>query len=509
MKGTLIGSDYLKQGNELKFLEINTNIAIHKEVDWLDIDPLLALLTGSNVTEFHLIHQGIDTAQYPFIEESPDEGYYFANQLSSSLALHNISFTSHEVAQGAITVPYIEDADHKFILRQSYDNTAIIDSSYAADNFEFFTLMSGSNYSPKLFQSSSADGMYIDTLGSLDLDTPHPSIVVKSRYPSGDGNLQTYKFTDTSSIDADLNNLKANLDEDYSIQEFINSDSNIVSGSWSVIRGIDILYGSNLDVLHLGGYKQSSYLKLNDWDVTYSGSTQVLDTRSKILYNSKNYGTSKTFYHSDAETLVLKSDGTSVSGSDLIVGDDIKSVLFDFEQGYERSGSTMDSGPEFLGHFGYLSNISSSLQYVTSTLVNVSQGVNDMPMINITLNDGTTLLDSPNQHFLIEESGSNLTYFEFVNYFIPGDKICYLDTSTNKISKKEITSLSTTWGDPSLNIFNYDFEPSDFFLSHQSASQYLIMHNSCHGCGWSGCGPTWCDNTCVQCSGGGQIGPKY
>ena len=119
----------------------------------------MALLTGSNITEFHFIHSGNDSNG----KKDTNPEYKFAISLSSSLAKHNISYHDYEVAEGAITVPYIEDSDDKFILRQSYDNTAIIDSSYAADNFEFFDLMNGSNYSPKLYMSSSIDDIDIDT----------------------------------------------------------------------------------------------------------------------------------------------------------------------------------------------------------------------------------------------------------------------------------------------------------------------------------------------------------
>lgn len=502
MRGTLIGSDYLKQGNDVKFLELNTNIAIHKEATWLDTGALMSLLTSSNITEFHFIYPADNYQQYPINDSfGEDANYVFGEQISSSCALHNITYTSHEVVVGAITVPYIEDGDNKFILRQSYDNTAIIDSSYAADNFEFFDLMSGSNFLPKVYQSSSVDELYTDTLDSLDTNSPHPNAVVKSRYPGGSSNLKVYKFTDTSSIGSDLNDLKSNLDEDYAIQEFVKDDSNIVSGSWSVIRGIDILYGNNLDVLHLGGYKQASYLELNDWNITYSGSSQVLDKRSQILYNNKPYSTSENFFHTDEETLVLKSDGSLASGSDLVIGDEIKSLVFDFEYGVERNGTALTESIDTLNHYGYISDITGSIQYVTSSLSEIRVTTEDIPMINITLNDGTVLSDSPRQHFLIEESGSDLTYFEYVNYFKVGDKMCYLDKDTNNITTKEITSLDVTWGNPSLNIYNLDFEPNDYYLSHNSGSQYLIIHNPCNGCNsWASCGTYWCDNGCSACS---------
>ena len=513
MRGTLIGSDYLKQGNEVKFLEINTNIAVHQgAVNWLDTGSLMAVLTGSNITEFHFIHNGNDSnaRKLEVIE------YKLAVELSSSCALNNISYFNHEVAQGAITVPYIEDADHKFILRQSYDNTAIIDSSYAADNFEFFDLMSGSNYSPKLFQSSSADELYLDTFDSISTSSIHPNVVIKSRYPAYDYNIypKIGKFNDSSSIDQDIIDLKTNLPEDYLLQEFVNDPSNIVDGRWSVIRGVDILYGPTLEVLHLGGYKTTPYLDLDLIPTTFSGSSQFLDKKSKQKYNSKALLTSQELFHTDASDRILLTDGTVVSGSQLSTGDSIKTSAFSLEVGTEISASIpvfKEVDEDFRDHYGYLRNISGSIQYVSASLAGIEEKTDDIPLITINFGDGSSIIDSPRAAHLIEESGSDLVYFEYVNKFIPGDKLITLDINTNDMTPKEITSTSFSWGDGNETLYNLDVTPIDHFLNKLSGSNYLITHNACNYCGypWAPCGSYWCDSGCSPCGGGFKPAPKY
>lgn len=509
MKGTLIGSDYLKQGNSIKFLELNTNIAVHQEaISMLNTGSLMALLTGSNINEFHFIHNGNNSNA---VSNSKPE-YEFALALSSSCAKHNITYHDYEVAEGAITVPYIEDADNKFILRQSYDNTAIIDSSYAADNFEFFELMSGSEYSPKLFQSSSIDELYVNSLDTVSTDTNHPNLVIKSRYPAYDAAKypQIIKLTNTSSLSQDIEDLKSTLPEDYLIQEFINDESNIQEGRWSVIRGMDILYGGNLDILHLGGYKVTSYVDLDFAPISYSGSTSILDKKSKIKYNSKPMGTTQGVFHTDQETRILKTDNTVVSADSLSINDTIKTAAFELEVGTHLSGSTpvFNDDEYFLEHYGYINDISSSIQYVSSSLVSIEETNNDIPLINITFNDGESMLDSPRATHLIEESGSNLTYFEHVNFYKAGDKLCFLDVNTNIITTKEISDISFAWGDGNESVYNLDFEPSDHFLVRYSGSNYTITHNACNYCGypWAPCGNYWCDNNCNPC---GQTKLKY
>jgi len=506
MRGTLIGSDYLKQGNGVKFLETNTAIAIHPyAAPWLDIEPLIALLTGSNITSFHFIHNGIEGSSIP--KHDAAEEYVFAQRISSSCAQHNISYTEHVVPQNSLTVPYIEDADHKFILRQSYDNTAIIDSNYAADNFSFFDLMSGSSYSPQTHFSSSQDDLVLNDFSTLSYND-HPNAIIKARYPHYNSSIypQIIKYNNTSSTSADIQQLKDNLPEGYLTQEFINDPQNIISGSWSVLRGVDILYGDNLDILHLGGYATTSYIPLSFSPISYSGSSSsILDQKSRIKYSSKAFmSTQATFFHTDAETMILKSDNTLVSASGIEVGDEIKTVVFELEEGNELSGSVITQTDNFPEHYGYINNITGSIQYVTSSLSTLQEKNGDQIFIEFTFEDGSTILDSPRSSYLIEESGSNLTYFEYTNFYVPGDKICYLDIDTNQITTKEITSKSLTWGETSEHIYNFDFEPYNYFLVNKTGSVYAISHNACNYCGygWAPCGNYWCDSGCPSCESG-------
>jgi hypothetical protein len=60
----------------------------------------------------------------------------------------------------------VEDAPDKFILRQSFDTTALVDETYCADKFEFFDLMSGSAYTPGTYFTSL--NLSLDTFTNLD-----------------------------------------------------------------------------------------------------------------------------------------------------------------------------------------------------------------------------------------------------------------------------------------------------------------------------------------------------
>jgi len=160
MKGTIIGTDLLQKGDSVKILEINTNTTIFNEgADMLDYDGLFSVLTNNNITEFHFIYTEGDSHS-PLIES-----YRFEDIIKERCETLNIEYFQYLVPNNSITVPYIEDKPNRFILRQSFDTTALVDETYSADKFEFFNLMSGSEYVPMTYISSST--INIDTFTTL------------------------------------------------------------------------------------------------------------------------------------------------------------------------------------------------------------------------------------------------------------------------------------------------------------------------------------------------------
>jgi len=133
MKATIIGSDLLQKDDTVKFLEINTNTTIYNAgAELLDYDPLFSVLNANNITEFHFIWTQGDSYK-PMMEP-----FKFKKILQEKCLENNITFNEYVVPMNSVTVPYIEDAPNKFILRQSFDTTALVDETYCADKFEFF-----------------------------------------------------------------------------------------------------------------------------------------------------------------------------------------------------------------------------------------------------------------------------------------------------------------------------------------------------------------------------------
>jgi hypothetical protein len=477
MKATIIGSDLLQTGDSVKFLEINTNTTIYNEgADLLDYTSLFTMLVSNNITEFYLIWTEGD-AYKPLTEQ-----YRFKKILEEKCQENNMSFTEFIVPVGSVTVPYIEDDTHKFILRQSFDTTALVDETYCADKFEFFSLMSGSTYVPNTYFTSTS--LNLDTLSDVDYTTvTNPNVLVKSRNPSY--NPMDYPALYTVTGNTELVDIKNGLEENHLVQEFIFSEDNLVQGRYSIIRSIDIIYGPELDVIHMGGYTQSTIIPLTFTDDEFVTGTNKLNQKSRYKYITKELGSyAKNDYHTDDDSVILKYDGTLLDVDTIQLGDYVRSI--DYVDLNDNHAAKFEQSK--IDTFGWDSTVAQdNLTLVqTGTTLNamVSADV-DTIYIRITLSDGRTWTDAPSATYYIEESGSTATRFERVNKMYVGDKLVITDTNTNLLTTVEITGLEMEHAQKT--IYSLDFESSDLFLVDIGDGDFSVMHNTCW-CPWNYCG---------------------
>ena len=486
MKATILGTDLLQHGDSVKILEINTNASIfNSATSDLNFDALFDVVTANNITEFHFIYTDVHLST----AEHGTDYYAFADTVEQKCNELGIAYTAHVVPQLSVTIPTIEDADNKFILRQAYDTSALVDSTYCADKFEFISLMSGSSYIPRTYFAS--DELTLDTLDSLNISDSHfPNLVEKARYPKYD--RLTLPKLSKYTIQNGLTSAKTNLNNENLLQEFIDDESNIVNGYWSVIRSIDIIYGSNLDTINMGGYTHSAIIPLSFADNEFEENGVDFNKKTRAKYINKNVRTDvKTIaYHTDEESDILMFDGTTSNVSTIQEGDVIKTFMFDYLTGSHELPSEATTT---------VAEISSSLTFHSASLISKeSLELSDL-FIKISLDNGEVWNDTPGTGYIIEESGSLETRFEFVNKLIVGDNIITINKNTSDVSKREVTGLEITFSEQT--IYNLDFEDIDYFMVDVNNDEYSIMHNICTGCGWASCGNYWCDSFCYQCSG--------
>ncbi len=495
MKGVIIGTDLLQNDNgDVKVLEINSGVGIYQDSnEYFDFDGFIGLLLDNSINELHFIYNGSDVN----IQNTPNFGrdeavskteLTFFSRLQTKCEENNITFFDYEIAPNSITVPFIEDSSNKFILRQSYDSTALIDTEYCADKFKFQDLISGSGIDVETYSNSTE--IQINTLTDVE-EGNHPNLLVKYRYPGYD--VKVYPKLYNAPSENVLTDLKTTLGQDYLLQKYIYSTNNIVENRHTVIRSMDIFYGPNLDVFHLGSVTISSPVEINVWeDEIEDATTGLLNNKTRVKYiNGRVSDNNEIIYHVDEDTKIVDSNGNLISIGDISVGTTLKSV----------SIPALDNDSP--GHtFSTLENISSNINFVDTNVVEMKSQQYEGLFIKITLEDGTVWSDINRTNLYVELSGTTDTVFRRVNMLKVGDKILSINKVTNEVTSIAITNLEVTY--ETKTIYEIDVEESDLFLTSigddNSILKLAIQHNPCYWCSGSNCGNWSCSSYCPSCS---------
>jgi hypothetical protein len=297
------------------------------------------------------------------------------------------------------------------------------------------------------------------------------------------------------STDEELTALKSATPENYLLQEFIFDETNLIEGRYSVIRSIDIIYGGNLDIINMGGYRQSTIVPLSNFETEFISGSTKLDQKSRYKYITKRIDDIKHEYHTDEDSMIVDYTGSLQRADAIQLGSYIRSI--DFVDFNGNHGGNFEEGKlDVLGWESTLQQSNQTLTQTSSSLNFVTSASVDTMFIRVTLTDGRNWIDSPACTYYIEESGSSATRFEILNKMYAGDKIVITDSTTSELTTLEIASLEMEHA--KMMVYALDFEPSDLFLVDLGTGDFGVMHNPCW-CPWSYCGD-WCHSAwCSAC----------
>jgi len=503
MKAVLIASDLILDADgNAKMIEMNTNGGIFQEMfDQLDYSGLIQLITDNSINELHLIFSPDSTGPGLILTEDGSNIVLKSmktvmEDLCNSIG---ISFYPYLTEENSITVPNIDDAPNKLILRQSYDTTALIDETYCADKKGLQDLIKDEDFSIPTYLNT--QDLSINSLNNLKSSTPN--IILKSRHPNYDP--EVYPKVYSIQTESELEDLKSNLDSNYYIQEFVNSENNLYDNKYGIIRSVDIVYGGDLGILHLGSYTNTSVIENNIWQDSFIEGTLQLDKKSRMKWISKSVNNKQEVeYHVDDETKIIDSLGNQIGISEISVGTQIKTIQF--------SNFPTDTETTYLPSIvSTVTEMISTLTAETSVVKDIEEQTLEGIFIGIELEDGTYWEDATSSNFYVEDSGSDVTHFKTVNTLIVGDKIVLLNNNDNSIVKKEIINLTILYG--SKKIYKIDVEDIDIFLAvlDDTNNLSLIQHNyNCNCCytqEYCNYGYYCCQNVpSCNCGGGCFIG---
>jgi hypothetical protein len=466
MKGVFIGADLLKLENEVKLLEINTDVDLFgSDISYLDLSGLFTYLVDNAYTKLVLIYKTIYVA---------DE---VLASFESKCTENNITFQKIIIPNNSITIPSIQEEDNTFYFRMAYDSTAIIDDIYCRDKSEVVKLLFESNDEnilPKTFVRYTGDDEAFDNLTSLSDNGPHPNIIVKkilpdfykTRYP---------EFINLDSVES-LETIKSALSGGLIMQDFQYNQTGLQDGQiCDVIRVWILLLQDAETIIDLGGHLTKNPLPLDANAITYSGS--VLDNKWRSMYFSNPKVITKGV---PADYDVIKIvDGVEIVTNlyDISVGDVIKSV--------KLLGLDQNESLDYKNNWFATGSLSDIVEYTTASVVNKSAIDYAGWLTQITYSSGsitgTTTL-TQNEAIFIQDTIDGSFKFKSVVDLLPTDLMV---ASTDTVAS--IVSNDNVWFSGSIATLN--IEPDDVFVAGSDLNQInastigAIVHNA-KGCSW-------------------------
>lgn len=518
MRAVIIGTDFLKDTDgSFKAIETNTNIQMDMDMRYY-FDPMVfdTIISGSTINEIVLISKPVLNQPNEYIElGTPDTIWYegmqmvtFPEQLKTYCSGSNITFTETNSDNNAVTIPYVEDTDNKLIIRVAYDTTALIDDTYAKDNWEFLKLMYDTNPNsiPNTFINDVELGF--DSIGTTIRDNGnHPNYCIKKRHTNKNGLYpKIYKI----STQEELSNLKNNLQIEEYLQEFIYNESDTLNNKLKYYRSTDLIYGPDLTVSNLWMAEHTNWVGIEE-NCDYDDNNEIQYwERPRYLPKPTDESTKAPRLSGDKTTKVILPDGSNTLLSSLVVGDSIKSINI---PGLDLNETNFN----FLTWSSSLNDVMSGYTTSTASLQKMEEKESWVGwFVEFTTSDGITFSDVSQAEILIKSGETDNYVVKFVSYAMikVNDIVLLFDNQTNTLVEKVIQSKYHTFGKS--NVFVADFEQLDVFLSLEETNtetpRYgIITHNYNYDCAsyissWGGGVQIFCYG-CLKGSWNGFNGP--
>jgi hypothetical protein len=499
MRAVIIGTDFMRDTDgSFKALETNTNIQL--DTQWclnFDSSSFELFVQSNNFSEIVLIsnenqlssqaafslnydleqiHEITKTQNLLDIDNPFSVFTSFKSYLDSFTSGSNITFNTFKTDTTSITIPFVEDTDDKLIIRLSYDTTALIDDTYARDNWEFLKLMydADSNSIPKSYINDNE--LSIDNIGETLRDNGnHPNYCIKKRVTPSDNKIYP-KLYKISTLE-ELETLKSNLEVDEYIQEFIYNTDDLLDNRVKSYRSIDMLYGSNLDIINLQILEKTTNLEIVDnADFDDNGQVQYWD---KMRYCQKFYTSINEIaikLDATGETKVILPNGDISLAKNLNTGDSVKSILFST---LPLDENIFESATQWSSSFN---------ETITNFDISTTQLVNNNSLdyfgVLVTIETDTNSIFSDVIHgFIMVKDGDNATFKEYGSLTI-GETIVLFDSITNTLISSVITNISYKF-DKFIG-YSLDFEQSDLFLTLEETENQqrygIVTHNYDYDC---------------------------
>ena len=462
MKGTLFSADFILDSEDNpRLLEINTDTSLVKSAidNHLDWSSFGTVLSDSALDTLHIIYK-------PLHNQIVEDLISYVNANVSNIT----SITHQEEEYCAVYLGANEDTSNKFILRLAYDETAVLDSTYAKSEVNLYSLFNTYNELesiPPIYHSSSAHGI-INTLTQSFNDHNFPDFVVKAESDVGTTNLSIglskVGLPDTGSdyrFNAFIDEVK---NENVVVSNFI---PNLSGSHCTSIRSIQIVYGSDLDLCFLGEHQAKSVFEVPSTTlVTGSVINNSVDRKHKFEFTT-NFpkGSHGVWHHSS----LISSSGDPVNVYTSNTGSDYS------YKSYFVSGSPDTDDVTELNDWYYSGSNFPSGSYLTSSNIEVRDNYTNVNkgLYAIELENGDTFTLGALCLIPTLDTGSNVIKWRQANSLKVGNKV-FDGTNTTHLIVSNSFQISDT--DGLYDTAHPNMESVDTYLVQGTGSN-LLVHN--------------------------------
>lgn len=465
MKGVLIGADLLKLENEIKFLEINTDVDLFtSDIPFMDLDPLFNYMSTNGYTKLVLIYKTVHVVDT------------VVSFFQSKCDLNNITLEKVIIPNNSVTIPSISEEPNAFYLRAAFDATAIIDDMYCKDKAEVVKLLNeydNTDILPKTYVKFD-DGTFFDNLTGLTDNGTHPNVIVKKTLPDFYKN-QYPEFRKVETLDL-LDNLKLMLDDTVMAQDYQFNDNNLDQGRISDVMRVWMILLQDIEtMIEMGGHITSNQVAIDDNLITYTG--ELLDRKWRNMYFSNPKVITKGVPGSYEVIKIVNGEEIISTLDSLVVNDTIKSV--------KLLGLSQDETLEYKQSWSQTGSLSDIMEYTTASIINKSTIDYEGWFREVSYESGSitgSVIMTQAESMLVADSISGSFKFKSVIDVLPNELMVASSTSL-----ATITNNQPVWFSGSVITLNV--EPDDVFVAGSDLNEInistigSIVHNS-KGCSW-------------------------
>lgn len=453
MNSVLIGVDFAVTNDDVKLLELNTDVGISSPmISQFDFVSLFNYINTNNISTLHLIYKEVYTA------------YQFIDEVKSQCLVNNVNYLETLIDFNAIFIPEIEDNETKLVLRLAYNSQAILDDLYCRDKSELIKILFDNNlqdYIPKTY-SVYNDGVTIsDNLITLNDNGIIPNLIVKKSLP--DVSKKMYPALYNLETNQELIDLKTSLPSETILQEYLYSPNTVIDSTIvNHVRYWFLLSNGLSDVVDCGGYIGANSVQIEENLITYTD--KKLDNIARAMFFSNPSRISSDGVPSDYFVKVKNTDDTFIDkmAGNIEVGDIIQAIdILTLDASATRRQTEQ---------WTYTGSLNDLLTYTTASVISImNKDVEDW-FYKIDYTSGTSLL--PNAKLILVEDSGVVSFKNVVNLEV-GDVIFNGPSSFSTIS-----SISNEYYSGSMSII--DIEPSDVYIAGNMTNEImntLVVHN--------------------------------